>query len=37
MKKLLLVAAVMAAGAVIYTLLNQRHDDELWDEVYDDF
>ncbi len=37
MKKVLLAAAIVAAGAVIYTLLNQRHDVELWDEVYDDF
>ena len=37
MKKLLLIAAVVVAGAVVYTLLTQRSDRELWDEVYDDF
>ena len=37
MKKLLLIAALVVAGAVVYTLVTQRSDRELWDEVYDDF
>ncbi len=37
MKKLLLLAAAVFAGAVVYTLLTQRDDQELWDDVYDDF
>ncbi len=37
MKKVLLLAAVVAAGVVAYTLLSRRSEHELWDEVYDDF
>lgn len=37
MKKVLLLAAAVFAGAVVYTMLTQRGEHELWDEVYDDF
>jgi hypothetical protein len=36
-KKMLLIAAAVFAGAVVYTMLTQRGEQELWDEVHDDF